>query len=185
MSSTAVEKPSGKGTRGKYNSYTQAEREAALAQVVRAGGLQTRAQKVLKRRGIKVPIRTLNEWVEKEAETLERLREKLGPQINAEMAEMHQGLAIATGEIEAEAVEAIRSRLKAGEGDLKDLSAVQQRAAVGTGIHGEKHLLYTGQPNHITRSEDVSGILKRLKARGWDFEGEAVEVDAPAVESSA
>lgn len=170
-------------TRGKYNSYTQAEREAALVQVVRLGGNQARALKVLKRQGIKIPARTLCEWVETNSETIERLREELGPQINAEMAEMHQGLAIATGEIEAEAVEAIRKRLKAGEGDLKDLSAVQQRAAVGTGIHGEKHLLFTGQPNHITRTEDASGVLKRLKARGWDFEGEAVEVDGAAVES--
>jgi transposase len=154
--------------------YTEQERDAALIAYVRCGGHREKASEVLKAADIHVPPNTLYDWATKtQKDRLERIRQELGPQLKAEMAEMHQGLAVAAGEIEAKAIVRLNEKLDQNEIEAKDLSAVMQRSAIATGIHGEKHLLYSGQPTQIVQ-RPASEIIRKMRSRGLFIEAEVV-----------
>lgn len=181
VTDTAVtEKPK---THRHRKDWTEAERDAAMSAYVRCGGHREKAREVLKTQGIEVPASTIYFWAtDKETDRLERIRQELGPQLKAEMAEMHQGLAVAAGEIEAKAIVRLNEKLDSNEIEPKDLSAVMQRSAIATGIHGEKHLLYSGQPTQIVQ-RDTTEVLRALKAKGFDFDGTAEDVTPPELET--
>lgn len=161
--------------------YTDAERDLAMAAYVRAGGHKDRAAEALAAAGTPVPPSTIYYWAtQAETERLERIRQELGPQLKAEMAEMHQGLAVAAGEIEAKAITRLNEKLDQDEIDGKDLSAVMQRSAIATGIHGEKQLLYLGQPTQIIQRK-LPDVLRSLKSKGLDV-GDVI--DAEVVEET-
>lgn len=146
--------------------YTDAERDAAMVAYVLCSGHRDRAHALLKEQGLHIPAKTLYRWAtETEVERLERIREREGPKLKAQMAEMHQGLAVAAGEIEAKAIIRLNEKLEANEVEAKDLSAVMQRSAIATGIHGEKHLLYSGQPTQIVQ-RSAQDVLRALQAKG-------------------
>jgi hypothetical protein len=150
--------------------YTDAQKDAALVAYVRCSGHVKKASQLLAAEGQITPWRTLEDWAKKiEVPRLERIRQELEPLIKREAAETHQGLLKAAAEIEMEAIEGIKERLGNGEGDLKDLSAVAQRSAIATGIHSEKHLLYSGEPTQIVK-QDAAEVMRKLASRGMRVE---------------
>jgi len=163
--------------RGTGRPRTEEEREAGLLAFVLCAGHRDRASALVKEsHGFEIPGKTIYNWSENHADQLERIRQEVAPKLKAQMAEMHQSLAAAAGEIEAKAIERLHQHLEANTINGKDLSAVMQRAAIATGIHGEKHLLYSGQPTSIVR-RDFDEIKRELKAKGVILEGTAVEID--------
>jgi len=157
-------------------SYTEQDVDAALRAYLFASGNRHKAAAVLAEQGIEVPAPTIYHWATRtKVDILERLRREVGPQIKAQMAEVHQGLASAAAEIEAKSIIKLNEKLDADEIEPKDLSAVMQRSAIATGIHSEKHLLYSGQPTHIV-ARDSTEILRELKAMGVENVVDAVVV---------
>lgn len=151
-------------------SYTDAQKDAALVAYVRCSGNTAKASRLLATQDQIVPQRTLHEWAtDTQIPRLERIRQELEPIIKREAAETHHGLLKAAAEIEMQAIEGIKERLGNGEGDLKDLSAVAQRSAIATGIHSEKHLLYSGEPTQIVR-QDAAEVMRKLASRGMRVE---------------
>lgn len=161
-------------------SYTDQDVDAALRAYLFCSGNRHKAHALLKEQKISVPPATIYYWATKtRTADLERLRQEVGPQIKAQMAEVHQGLAAAAAEIEAKSIVKLNEKLDNDEIEAKDLSAVLQRSAIATGIHSEKHLLYSGQPTQIV-ARDSTQILRELKAIGLD----AIDVQAEDVSSS-
>lgn len=151
-------------------SYSDDEKEAAMVAVVRCHGHQPRAVALLASEGIEVPERTLCDWVgNTQVQRLERVRTEWEPRLKVEGAELHYRLFRKAAEIEELAVDKIKEQLEAGKGDLKDLSAVQQRSAISTGIHTEKHLIYSGEPTQIHRL-DTGEVLRKLGSRNMRLE---------------
>lgn len=156
--------------------HGEKEISAGLHALALCSGHAPRASDLLAEQGIRIPYSTLNYWAkERFTERYEQVREEVEPKLKAEMADMHQALAKGAGEIEARAVERLREKLDNDEIPGKDLSAVMQRAAIATGIHGDKHLLYSGQPTSIVK-RDATEILRALKGKGFEFDLPAQEV---------
>lgn len=178
---TTSEKPRTEVAKHHRKDYTDQEIDAALRAYLFASGHREKAAKALAEQGIHVPESTLYDWATKsKTAQLEVLRQEIGPQIKIQMAEVHQGLAAAAAGIEAKAIIALDQKLDADEIEPKDLSAVMQRSAIATGIHSEKHLLYSGQPTSIVRRE-ASEVLRRLRHRGVVVDGAEEEVEAEVV----
>jgi len=155
---------------------TDAEKEVGLLAYVLCSGNRERAAALCEERGFKIPAGTIWKWAnEYEIPRLERIRQEVAPKLKAQMAELHQGLAVAAGEIEAKAIERLNEKLDGNQIEGKDLSAVMQRAAIAGGIHGEKHLLYSGQPTAIVR-RDFEEIKRALRDKGIVLDGTAVEL---------
>lgn len=168
MTTTAVEKP--KRQHPHRKDYTDAERDAALTALIICSGHRDRAEALLAEEGIEVPAKTIYDWATRtQTERYQRLRQEIEPRLRREMADMHQSLAQSAGEIEMKAITRLKEKLDADEVEPKDLSAVMQRSAIATGIHGEKHLLYSGQPTQIIK-RDATEVMRKLKARGFDFD---------------
>jgi hypothetical protein len=156
--------------------YTDAEKETALLAYVLCSGNRIRAAELCAEQGLNVPNQTIYRWAtHSEIPRLERIRAEIAPKLKAQMAEMHQGLAVSAAEIEAKAIGQLDERLDGETVSAKDLSAVMQRAAIAGGIHGEKHLLYSGQPTAIVR-RDFDQIKRELKDKGIVLDGTAVEI---------
>lgn len=174
MSETAVaERP-----KAHRKDYTDVEKDAAMEAYIRCSGHRDKAHELLKTQGITVPAKTLYHWAkDSEVDRLNRIRQQLGPVIKAEMADMHQSLAVAAGSIEAKAITRLNEKLDQNEIEAKDLSAVMQRSAIATGIHAEKHLLYSGQPTAIVQ-RDVTEVLRELKGIGVTIDGQAEEIES-------
>lgn len=162
---------------GSACSYTDREIDAVLAAYFVCSGNKRRAAEVVaETEGIQISPTLIWRWARKErVERYEKIREELMPMVKAQNADMHQNLLTSAGEIEAKAVERLSMKLDNDEIDAKDLSAVMQRAAIATGVHSDKQLLYSGQPTQII-ARDPAEILRALKAKGFDFDGEAEEV---------
>lgn len=165
--------------------WSAEEVSAALYALAMCSGHYKRASKLLAEQDIHVRDHTLRYWAtESRVAQYQKIREEVAPKLQAQLADMHGALAKSAGEIEARAVERLREKLEANEIDGKDLSAVMQRAAIATGIHGEKQLLYEGQPTQIIQ-RNASDILRSLKGKGLEIEVTAEEVPTPQLEAES
>lgn len=165
--------------------YTDQDVDAALRAYIWASGNRRKASALLADQGLEIPHQTIGTWAtETRTHQLARLREELQPEIEAHMAEVHQGLAQAAAEIEAKSIIKLNEKLDQDAIEPKDLSAVLQRSAVATGIHSEKHLLYSGRPTQRVERGSASEVLRKLKARGMAVvDGKREEVEVEMTES--
>lgn len=147
--------------------YTDAEVNAGLTAMAICSGHREKARALLLEQEIDIPASTLGNWSRKTKLPLyEKIRQEVAPMLKAQMADMHQELAQSAGNIERAAIDRLQEKLNSNEIAAKDLSAVMQRAAIATGIHGEKHLLYSGQPTQIVQ-RDATEVLRELEALGY------------------
>jgi len=161
------------------NRYTEVEVNAGLTALALCSGNRYKAEELLKEQGIFIKGSTLGMWKTKhKAEQYEQVRQEVAPIIKGQMAEMHLELAKTAGEIEGEAWLRLQERVRADVVETKDLHGIARSAAIGGGIHSEKHLLYSNQPTKIIQ-RDATEVLRDLEAMGYKpelIEGTAVEV---------
>lgn len=159
--------------------FSDVEIDAALTAIAMTSGHREKARALLLEQGIEIAAGTLSDWKNKtKKQQYERVREEVAPIIKGQMADMHQQLATTAGEIESEALLRLQERIRADRVETKDLHGVARTAAIATGIHGEKHLLYSNQPTKIIQ-RDATEVLRDLEAMGYKpelIEGTAVEV---------
>ena len=167
--------------------YTDQEINAGLTAMAICSGHRDRAHALLEEQEIRIPASTLSEWCRKTKLALyERTRQEVAPMLKAQMADMHQELAQTAGDLEREAVSRLRDRMKADEVETKDLHGIARTAAIATGIHGEKHLLYSGQPTQIVQ-RDATEVLRELETLGYRpelIEGTAEEMTVATADES-
>lgn len=168
--------------RNKRKVFTDPEIHACLSAMAICSGHRKRAVDLLAEQGIVIAPATLDGWCKRsKLPEYERVRQEVAPILKAQMADMHQELAQTAGELEREALLKLKERLEADEIETRDLHGVARTAAIATGIHGEKHLLYSGQPTQIVQ-RDATEVLRELEAMGYRpelIEGEAVEEKDP------
>lgn len=159
--------------------YTDYEINAGLTAMAICSGHRERAVTLLADQGVEIRASTLGDWCRKSKLALyEKVRQEVAPMLKAQMADMHQELAQSAGDLEREAVGRLKERLEADVVETKDLHGIARTAAIATGIHGEKHLLYSGQPTQIVQ-RDISDVLRDLAAMGIKpelVEGTATEM---------
>lgn len=167
--------------KSKQRSHSAATVQRGLMAVAAANGNARMASVALAQDGIDLSHDLLYSWKSKvHAEQYQRVRAELLPQIRERQADAHRALELRQLETSLEATQLIQDRLPKMED--RDLINAQGKADIGSGIHAEKALLLDGQPTQIIR-RDASDVIRKLKNRGFDFEGEVVsEEDAEVVE---
>jgi hypothetical protein len=163
--------------------YTDQEVDAGLTAFAICSGRHERAAELLKREtGFEVPAETIRGWARRtHPERYQRIREEVAPKLQRQMADTHQALADMAAEMETEAVERLRTEMKSGEVEARDLSGIFKNAAIAAGIHTEKAELLNGRPTS-RRERSAEEVLRSLKSKGLQFiEGEAEEM-GPASE---
>jgi transposase-like protein len=157
--STAVEKPSGK----------EEEIRRALIAVAYCNGDTRQAEKMLAEDGIHWDHVTLWRWqTQQHSELYERLRAEVLPTITRIDDEKHRNLANRLMDAESEVLERVVEESKKIE--ARELPAALRNLGVTSAIHQDKAQLLEGLPTANVQHQDASSLLKKLKARGWEFE---------------
>jgi hypothetical protein len=172
------------GTNGalarRRSKYTEVEIDAGLTAVAMASGNTRRAAKALVTAGQRrVPQSTLKRWVDRiYAQRYRQIQEQTLPELNAQMAEVHDQLVIAYSDLQWQALEKARERLPNAK--ASEAAGVFKSAAIAAGINAEKALLRRGQPTQITQTGDPIEMLRRLQQRHPNLvdivEGSAKEI---------
>jgi hypothetical protein len=160
--------------------YTEIEIDAGLTAVAMASGNTRRAAKALVAAGQRpVPQSTLKRWVDRiYPQRYRQIQERTMPELNAQMAEVHDQLVIGYSDLQQQALEKAREGLPNAK--ASEAAGVFKSAAIAAGINTEKGLLRRGQPTQITQTGDPIEMLRRLQQRHPNLvqivEGSAEEV---------
>ncbi len=163
--------------------YGDYEIERGLLALASENGVASRAVKLLKGDGVKIPPRTLEKWrTHTHRDRYERVRAEVLPKVRQESAQEHRQLERRQLELAAKLTE----RLKGEVETMTSKDAIQAlgKADIGTGIHAEKAQLLDGEATHRPE-RSATEIIRALKARGFDVEGSAVELPAEALPEAA
>jgi hypothetical protein len=156
--------------------FTADERiERGLLAVAAFNGNTRKAAEFLAGDDLEIPHQTLWSWANKvHVDRYEALRAERLPRVQAAAAERHLEMLDRNLDLEGKLLDDLDG--KRHELAARDLSTAARNAAVGTGIHSQNHLLYSGQPTEIHKNRDASELLRLLKARapGLFIEGTVV-----------
>lgn len=158
--------------RGHRKDYTEEEKDNAMTALAVNSGHLDRTVEMLREAEAPVPRSTLHQWRKDDPERYERAQKKAVPQVKARLADMHEGLVAAAGNIEARMLERLHNELD--ELATKDLPNATKSLAVVGGIHSEKGLLYRGEPTQIIE-RDLHSLKRALGKHGFVIEGSAEE----------
>jgi hypothetical protein len=92
-----------------------------------------------------------------------QVQEQILPELNAQMAEVHDQLVIGYSDLHQQALEQAREGLPNAK--ASEAAGVFKSAAIAAGINAEKALLRRGQPTQITQTGDPVEVLRRLQQR--------------------
>jgi len=156
--------------------FTVDERlERGLLAVAAFNGNTRKAAEFLAGDDLEIPHQTLWNWANNvHADRYEQIRRERLPRVQAAAAERHLEMLDRNLDLEGKLLEDLDG--KRHELAARDLSTAARNTAVGTGIHSEKHLLYSGQPTEIRKHRDATELLRALKVRapGLFIEAEVV-----------
>jgi hypothetical protein len=162
--------------------YSDSEIDAGLTAVALCSGSATRASELLRERGTPVGRKTLSRWKHTHEDRYRAIHERVLPELNVRLAEVHDALVEAYSELQWEAVEKAREKLP--EAKASELASLMKAGAVGAGINTEKALLRRGQPTEIRRAEDFTELMRTAQRQFpqlFDFSGLLVESSAEEV----
>lgn len=131
---------------------------------------------------LKIPPSTLYRWMDTERERYAELRRETLTEVRGKAAEMHMELMVRNGQVEADALERLLKKLKSGEGDVKDLSAVVQRSAIAGGVHSDKATHFNAQLADEAPPKSADEILRKMQARGMLRGAEPPQLPPPLEE---
>lgn len=147
----------------KSRSYTAAETDRCLLDLVICGGNSLLAARRLKEAGVEIASRTLREWRQtRHRERYLEIARVHAPMIDRLITQQAREGAIRAAEVEQRAWEAQMEQLD--EGQVRDPSAVARNAAVSKAVNVDKMLLLEGRPTQITEHRDVDEIIRALDA---------------------
>jgi len=153
---------------------TPEEVEHGLLVLAECNGNFHRAAGILEEQGLRISQDTLRCWMKgrlkggRYAKRYEEIRAEVLPKIQERAAERHMELADKAMDVELLIAERLKEKVKHIE--ARDLPGAQRNVATTSAVHVDKALLLRGEPTEIHGQKDISGTLRKLKARGWDFE---------------
>jgi hypothetical protein len=156
--------------------FTADERiERGLLAVAALNGNTRKASEFLAGDDLEISHQTLWNWANKvHVDRYDAIRAERLPRVQAAAAERHLELLDRNMDLEGKLLDDLDG--KRHELPARDLSTAARNAAVGTGIHSQNHLLYSGQPTEIHKHRDATELLRALKVRapGLFIEGTVV-----------
>jgi hypothetical protein len=168
-------------------SYNDEEVEAALTALALEAGSLSKALRLLKASGKRVPDRhTLANWArETHADRYRRLQQDVLPALNARLAQQHDDIVDSANALTRDALAKAHARLD--EMRPAEQARAAKDASVTAGIHSEKSLLRRGQPTEIRETRNPVDLMKAINARYPGVikrvvAGEEVAIDAEAEE---
>lgn len=166
--------------------YSELERDQALAIFALESGREKVVTKVLAEGGLDIPFTTIRGWAyNSHKERYTRIKSEVEEYARAQLADRARGFAHLGGEVVEEALLQLRDKLEAGEIKAKELPKVVHEAAVAHGIGIDKSELLSGRPTSRV-STDLPGMLRELHDMGIEFiEGEAEEEAADSLPEPA
>jgi len=169
---------------GHRKDYTDQEIDAGLTAFAICSGHRKKAAELVKTQGFEIPAETIREWANRtHPDRYDRIRTKIAPKLQQQMADTHQALAGTAAELEARVVEKLETRLETGDVEDRDLANIFKSAAIAGGIHVEKAQLLNDRPTQIVQ-RSASEVLRKLKSKGVVVDAEVVE-EEDVVEASA
>ena len=170
------------GTNGalarRRSKYTEVEIDAGLTAVAMASGNTRGAARALLQAGQRrVPESTLKRWVDRMyAQRYRQIQEQILPELNAQMAEVHDQLVIAYSDLQQQALEKAREGLPNAK--ASEAAGVFKSAAIAAGINAEG-VSSKRPPTQIREDRSAGDILKIMAEK---YPG-VVKVDAGLVEA--
>lgn len=156
--------------------FTADERiERGLLAVASFNGNTRKAAEFLASDDLVIPHQTLWNWANNvHLARYEDIRAERLPRVQAAAAERHLELLDRNMDLEGKLLDDLDG--KRHELAARDLSTAARNTAVGTGIHSQNHLLYSGQPTEIHKHRGATELLRALKVRapGLFIEGTVV-----------
>lgn len=147
-------------------SYDEATKQIALVKIAHWNGNTRQAHRALAEEGIEIPRSTLESWKQRDHPAeYQRIRTELLPKLREGAADRHAAQEERDLTISEAASDLIMARLPHMNG--KELIMAKGNADVGSGIHGEKRLLFEGQPT-VNVARTSAEIMRELKAQGVD-----------------
>lgn len=144
--------------------YTLEEKRQAMVIHVANLGRSELIEKQLAQAGLKVPLRTLRAWIQRDRDTYLQIKQEYEAAMRTHMAEGFYGTADLAVEVGREALNQMADALRSGEVTLKELPRYAQSAMIAAGVATDKGQLLSGQPTNRTETsiEDLKGELSSL-----------------------
>lgn len=156
-------------------SYDEATKQIALVKIAHWNGNTRQAARVLAEEGIEIPRSTLEAWKQRDhPEEYRRIRTEILPKLREGAADRHAAQEERDLTISEAASDLIMARLPTMKD--KELIMAKGNADVGSGIHGEKRLLFEGQPT-VNVARTSAEIMRELKSMGAEDVIDAVVVE--------
>jgi hypothetical protein len=157
--------------------YTDQDRERGLVALALTSGNTRAAARTLTEQGLRVSHQTLGNWSKRNGgEEYERVRAQVLPRVRAYAAEKHMALADSMVELAGE----MGKRLKLEHQDMpiRDVAGAIRNVSTAAGISTDKARDLRGDPTAVVEHRSIEDVRRALRAKGWDIEGEAVDVSA-------
>lgn len=153
-------------TKPREQQYDEATIQRALIEIAACSGNTRMACRKLAEDEVEIPRATLEYWrLRRFAAEYQRIRSEQLPKLREQAADRHAALEERALSISEQAADLVEARLPS-MGD-KELIDAKYKASLESGIHGDKRLLFEGQPNSIVQRTSAE-IMRELKSMGAD-----------------